>query len=74
VLVDEAGAMIAKAYQLSKGNPIHDTKELLVKLREHVRDQGAELEVLGFGATGYAADVLERRCSPTRTSSRPSRT
>jgi activator of 2-hydroxyglutaryl-CoA dehydratase/predicted nucleotide-binding protein (sugar kinase/HSP70/actin superfamily) len=60
VLVDEAGAVIAKAYQLSKGNPIDDTKELLVKLREHVRDQGAELEVLGFGATGYAADVLEQ--------------
>ena len=25
VLVDEAGAVIAKAYQLSKGNPIDDT-------------------------------------------------
>ncbi|GAB4199887.1 MAG: hypothetical protein OHK0013_10420 [Sandaracinaceae bacterium] len=60
VLVDEAGTVIAKAYQLSRGNPIDDTKELLVKLRSHVEDQGATLEVIGFGATGYAADVLEQ--------------
>jgi activator of 2-hydroxyglutaryl-CoA dehydratase/predicted nucleotide-binding protein (sugar kinase/HSP70/actin superfamily) len=59
VLVDEEGTILAKAYQLSKGNPIQDTKELLAKLREHVVSQGATLECLGFGATGYAADVLE---------------
>ena len=51
----------AKAYQLSKGNPIQDTKELLTQLRDYVEtDQGAKLEVMGFGATGYAADVLEQ--------------
>jgi activator of 2-hydroxyglutaryl-CoA dehydratase/predicted nucleotide-binding protein (sugar kinase/HSP70/actin superfamily) len=62
VLVDfESGKILAKAYQLSKGNPIQDTKELLKKLREHVEvDNGARLEVMGFGATGYAADVLEQ--------------
>lgn len=60
VLVGEDGVVIAKAYQLSKGNPIDDTKELLVKLREHVTDRGATLDVIGFGATGYAADVLEQ--------------
>jgi activator of 2-hydroxyglutaryl-CoA dehydratase/predicted nucleotide-binding protein (sugar kinase/HSP70/actin superfamily) len=59
VLVDEEGEIVCKAYQLSKGNPIQDTKELLAQLREYVRSQGAELEVLGFGATGYAADVLQ---------------
>jgi predicted CoA-substrate-specific enzyme activase len=59
VLVDEAGTILAKAYQLSKGNPIQDTKELLAQLLEGVTSQGAELECLGFGATGYAADVLE---------------
>src|SRR5262249_11015759 len=41
VLVDEAGEIIAKAYQLSKGNPIQDTKELLAKLKAHVDGQGA---------------------------------
>ncbi len=59
VLVDEQGEIVAKAYQLSKGNPIQDTKELLTQLRAHVADQGATLEILGFGATGYAADVLQ---------------
>ncbi len=60
VLVDhESGAILAKGYQLSKGNPIQDTKELLAQLKAYVHDQGAELEVTGFGATGYAADVLE---------------
>ena len=59
VLVDEDQRIIAKAYQLSKGNPIADTKELLTELRTYVESQGATLECLGFGATGYAADVLE---------------
>ncbi|MBM4357093.1 MAG: CoA activase [Deltaproteobacteria bacterium] len=59
VLVDENEQIVCKAYQLSKGNPIQDTKELLAKLREYVTEQGAVLEVLGMGATGYAADVLE---------------
>ncbi len=60
VLVDyETGQILAKGYQLSKGNPIQDTKELLAQLKQFVTDQGAELECLGFGATGYAADVLE---------------
>jgi predicted nucleotide-binding protein (sugar kinase/HSP70/actin superfamily) len=50
---------LCKAYQLSKGNPIQDTKELLAEILEHVSKQGATLECVGFGATGYAADVLE---------------
>ncbi len=59
VLVGEDGTVLAKAYQLSKGNPIQDMKELLVDLRDQVARQSAQLEVIGFGATGYAADVLE---------------
>ncbi len=60
VLVGEDGKILVKAYQLSKGNPIVDTKELLTKLRDYVEvDQGAKLEIIGFGGTGYAADVLE---------------
>ena len=60
VLVDyDSGKILTKAYQLSKGNPIQDTKELLSQLKEYATKQGAELEVMGFGATGYAADVLE---------------
>ncbi len=59
VLVDENNKILCKAYQLSKGNPILDMKELLAQLKGYVYDQGAELEIIGFGATGYAADVLE---------------
>jgi len=59
VLIDEDGRILTKQYQLSKGNPIADTKELLARIRRFVHDQGATLDVTGFGATGYAADVLE---------------
>ncbi len=59
VLVDEAGEIVCKAYQLSKGNPIQDARELLAQLRDYIVNQGATLEVMGFGATGYAADVLQ---------------
>ena len=63
VLVDERGEIIGKEYFLSKGNPIADTRELLVKLQAFVEKQGAKLEVLGFGATGYAADILQETLS-----------
>ncbi len=59
VLLGEDGEVLMKTYALSKGNPIQDAKELLEDLRTRVREKGAELEILGFGATGYAADVLE---------------
>ncbi|MBX3272156.1 MAG: CoA activase [Sandaracinaceae bacterium] len=59
VLLREDGELLMKAYTLSKGNPIQDTKDLLRDLRDRMRAKGAELEILGFGATGYAADVLE---------------
>ena len=60
VLVSEKGDVLTKAYRLSKGNPIQDMKDLLSDLRTQVVQQSATLEVLGFGATGYAADVLEK--------------
>jgi predicted CoA-substrate-specific enzyme activase len=59
VLIGEDGELLCKAYQLSKGNPLQDTKELVKKLIDQVEGQGAKLECLGFGATGYAADVLD---------------
>ncbi|PJB40325.1 MAG: CoA activase [Deltaproteobacteria bacterium CG_4_9_14_3_um_filter_63_12] len=59
VLLDPEGEVLAKAYKLSEGNPIQDMKDLLADLKDQVISQGAELEILGFGATGYAADVLE---------------
>jgi len=60
VLIDEQKNILKKEYQLSKGNPIQDVKEILTRIKQWVADQGCTLEVLGFGATGYAADVLDK--------------
>ena len=60
VLIDyDTGELLKKSYMLSKGNPIADTKEILAGLKKYITDQGAIMEVMGFGATGYAADVLK---------------
>lgn len=58
VLMSPEKKVLVKAYQLSKGNPIEDTKEIFAKLRDRVESQGATLEVLGVGTTGYAKDIL----------------
>jgi activator of 2-hydroxyglutaryl-CoA dehydratase len=58
VLVNEAREVICKAYQLSKGNPIKDTIEVIGDIERHVASCGARLEILGVGTTGYAKDVL----------------
>lgn len=60
VLIDEQGELLAKTYRLSQGNPIEDARMLLAQLRDQVSTRGCQLEVLGFGATGYAADVLDQ--------------
>ena len=52
------GEVLARAYQLSKGNPIEDTIEILDTLRGQVESQGATIEVLGAATTGYAKDTL----------------
>ena len=57
VLCDEKGELLLKVYQLSKGNPIVDTLELLEKIQE--QDPHGYYDVKGLGVTGYAADVLE---------------
>ncbi|MCB9849336.1 MAG: CoA activase [Phycisphaerales bacterium] len=59
VLVDKQRNVIAKAYQLSKGNPIEDSMDILDKLEKQVTDQGATLKILGLGTTGYAKDILK---------------
>ncbi len=60
VLVSEDGQVLKKEYQLSGGNPIRDMKEMFARLASYVTDQQAELEVIGFGVTGYAGDVMEK--------------
>jgi len=59
VLLDENGDILCKVYQLSNGNPIQDTIDMFEGLRKQVEDQGAHLQVMGVGTTGYAKDVLK---------------
>jgi activator of 2-hydroxyglutaryl-CoA dehydratase/predicted nucleotide-binding protein (sugar kinase/HSP70/actin superfamily) len=59
VLLDRDKQVIAKAYQLSKGNPIEDTMEIFAKLEEQIAAGGCTLKVLGAGTTGYAKDILK---------------
>src|SRR6185312_1504075 len=58
-LLDDHRQVLAKVYQLSKGNPIQDTIEVIGELRRRVEEQGAKLEILGVGTTGYAKDILK---------------
>ena len=59
VLMDKEGKLLATAYQLSQGNPLADTQDILAELREYVENQGATLSVMGVGTTGYAKDMLK---------------
>jgi predicted CoA-substrate-specific enzyme activase len=59
VLVDEDQRVIAKAYQLSRGNPIEDTMAIVADLATQFDAQECRLEILGVGTTGYAKDILK---------------
>lgn len=60
VLIDEEGRVRARAYRLSRGNPIEDAIALSGELLETAAERGARLEVAGAATTGYAKDVLAR--------------
>jgi len=60
VFIDENENILKKVYTLSKGNPIQDMKDMFADMKKWANDQGAEIEVTGFGVTGYAGDVLEK--------------
>ncbi len=59
VVLDEGGRVLAKAYQLSRGNPIEDAIEIFASLRQQIQTQGAHANVLGLVTTGYAKDILK---------------
>ena len=64
VLIGEDGEILTKHYLISRGNPIADAKEIMAAIRSFATDRQCRLDILGFGATGYAADVLDNaiRC------------
>jgi predicted CoA-substrate-specific enzyme activase len=59
VLLNRKKEVLLKSYQLSKGNPIEDTKKVFSSLLEGVDKQGARLNVLGLVTTGYAKDIIK---------------
>jgi activator of 2-hydroxyglutaryl-CoA dehydratase/predicted nucleotide-binding protein (sugar kinase/HSP70/actin superfamily) len=59
VFLDEDGRVLAKAYQLSRGNPIEDAIEMFRALRGQVEAGGGRAEVAGVVTTGYAKDILK---------------
>jgi predicted CoA-substrate-specific enzyme activase len=59
VLVDKNRNVLCKTYQLSRGNPIEDTQEVIAKIANQVTDQGATIKIMGVGTTGYAKDILK---------------
>ena len=59
VLLDEDGRVMAKAYQLSRGNPIEDALEMFAAIGQQMESQGASVEVSGLVTTGYAKDILK---------------
>lgn len=58
VLLSEEGDLLAKAYRLSRGNPIQDAIDLVGDLEGQIEATGAHLDVAGAGTTGYAKDIL----------------
>jgi activator of 2-hydroxyglutaryl-CoA dehydratase/predicted nucleotide-binding protein (sugar kinase/HSP70/actin superfamily) len=59
VLLDMDKKIIAKSYQLSRGNPIEDMMDIFAGLHRQIIEQGCTLEILGVGTTGYAKDILK---------------
>ncbi len=59
-LVDESGVVRAKAYRLSRGNPIQDCQEIARELLDQASGANARLEILGSAVTGYARDILAK--------------
>jgi activator of 2-hydroxyglutaryl-CoA dehydratase/predicted nucleotide-binding protein (sugar kinase/HSP70/actin superfamily) len=59
VLTDEEGNLLVKAYQLSKGNPLQDAKEVLGSLQQQIESQGIQVRIRGAGTTGYAKDIMK---------------
>lgn len=59
VLLGTDRTVLAKSYQLSGGNPIADTQDVIANLEEQISAQGARLRIRGAGVTGYAKDILK---------------
>ncbi len=60
VLLDLKRRVAFKSYQLSNGNPIEDTVQIIDDLHQQVKRQHGDLEIIAAGTTGYAKDILRK--------------
>lgn len=58
VLLDRAGRLIDSFYSPNEGEPLRAVRRGLLELRDRASAHGAELHVLGAGATGYGEAML----------------
>jgi len=60
VALDLAGNLLAKAYNLSAGDPLDDARLVLEDLESKATTAGWTLKVRRLGVTGYAKDLLSQ--------------
>lgn len=73
VLVDEQGDILLKEYQLSKGNPLEDTKEMLKRIRDTLMGQGPSWRSSASALRDTPQTCWKKRCGQTLISWRRSR-
>lgn len=60
VFIDTEGHVLSSAYQLSKGNPLADVKQVVASIIDNIKaGDNIGVEILGVGTTGYAKDMLK---------------
>ena len=57
VFLDERGTPIYSYYSNNQGRPLKVLSEALIKAREHAKERGTQLNVLGVGTTGYGEEL-----------------
>ena len=60
IAIDKNKNVVAKAYRISKGNPLEDIKYLFKDLKASLEKKGVKnIKVLGVATTGYAKEMLK---------------
>ena len=60
VLLDEDENILDRFYAANRGEPLRVVKEALLELKKKYDDAGAELEIVGFGTTGYGELIFDK--------------
>ncbi len=60
VAIDENSEVVYKFYQSNKGKPVDTARKGLLEMEEYFSSQGATLEILGLGSTGYGEHLFAK--------------